>query len=401
MDLETFRSLLTPVGQDALRAAEALAPREEQFLRHYQQLKPHFPDELAKAALEIAILREEAVVKFPQAGAMYFTRQALEQASAYAVSSYRAQRYRAFPRVFDLGCSIGGDTLALAEVTYPVGVDADELRLAMASANLKALGLPGAFVRADLTIPLPWQSKGAIFFDPARRSQGRRIYHVEEYHPPLSTVNAWLGDFPAIGVKISPGVDISQLLQYDAEVEFISYKGALKEAVLWFGEFRRGTRRATLLPGEYTLSDDEPPQLPLGEPAGYLYEPDPAVIRAGLVGTLGVQLGAHQLDKDIAYLVAPRLQVTPFARVWHIEDWFPFQLKRLRAYLRQRDVGRVTVKKRGSPITPEQLIRDLRLRGDLHKTLFLTHLRGKPIVIISESASPNQPWGVEAEKEQF
>jgi len=92
---------------------------------------------------------------------------------------------------------------------------------------------------------------------------------------------------------------------------------------------------------------------------------------------------AAQLDADIAYLTSERRQPTPFARVWAVEDWFPFQLKRLRAYLRARQVGRVTVKKRGSPLQPEALIRDLRLRGDGERVVFLTHLKGRPIVIVA------------------
>ena len=86
-------------------------------------------------------------------------------------------------------------------------------------------------------------------------------------------------------------------------------------------------------------------KLPLSEPLAHLYEPYPAVLRAGLVYQLGEQLDAYQLDPDIAYLTTSELKSTPFARSWRVEDWFPFGLKRLRAYLRQRSVGRVTVKK--------------------------------------------------------
>jgi len=43
---------------------------------------------------------------------------------------------------------------------------------------------------------------------------------------------------------------------------------------------------------------------PLRPPAAYLFEPDPAVLRAGLVRDLGEQLSAAQLDPDIAYLTA-------------------------------------------------------------------------------------------------
>ncbi len=233
------------------------------------------------------------------------------------------------------------------------------------------------------------------FFDPARRTAERRIFSVQRYLPPLEVIQGWLPHIPALGVKLSPGVDLSELESYQGELEFISLKGELKEAVLWLGALKTAQRRATLLPGEYTLTGapDQPSEdeasVRLSEPRAYLYEPDPAVLRAGLVRTLGAQLDAAQLDPDIAYLTCDRLVETPFARAYQVEDWLPFGLKRLRSTLRQRGVTQVVVKKRGSPLQPEALIRELRLpqsEGGSERIVFLTHLRGKPVAVICRSA---------------
>jgi SAM-dependent methyltransferase len=386
MELAAFRHLQTPAGQEALAAARARAPREVDFLSDFTQLARRFPPEIARAALEVAILQAEARRKFPDGGPTYFTREALEQASSRAVAAYRAERYRGLGRVADLGCSVGGDLLELARVAPAFGLDRDSLRLALAAANLTAAGLTGDLLRADLNAPLPFAPSAelGLFFDPARRVDGRRLHSVERYQPPLSRVREWLPRFPALGVKLSPGVDLAELADYPAEVEFISLRGELKEAVLWFGPLRRGTRRATLLPGPHSLTpDDHLPPLPLAEPGAYLWEPDAAVLRAGLVKELGHQLGAAQLDADIAYLSGDQLQETPFAQAYPITAWFPFQLKRLRAALRERSIGQVVVKKRGSPLQPEALMRELRLSGPNQATVFLTHLRGRPIVLLS------------------
>jgi SAM-dependent methyltransferase len=390
VDLDTFHHLLSPAGQEALQAAADLKPREQDFLAHFTTLSRHFPTELARTALEIAILREEAARKFPFADRLYFTREALEQASNWEISNYRARRYQGFPRLLDLGCSIGSDTLALAQVAPTTGIDLDPLRLAMAHANLAAMDLQkrASFVQANLTSSLPLSPppfSPALFFDPARRAGHRRTFSVRHYQPPLKVIETWLPEFPALGVKVSPGVDRKELRDFDAEVEFISLRGELKEAVLWFGPLKTTSCRATLLPGPHTLTSGLDTHLPIVEPEAYLYEPDPAILRAGLVAALGEQLGASQLDADIAYLTSQDLQPTPFARSWRIEAWFPFQLKRLRAYLRQRQIGRVTVKKRGSPIEPESLIGDLRLSGEAERTIFLTHMRGEPIVVVAFS----------------
>jgi hypothetical protein len=167
--------------------------------------------------------------------------------------------------------------------------------------------------------------------------------------------------------------------------------GELKEAVLWFGPLKTAWRRATVLPGPHSLCIESPQgdgiekpgaDLPLSEPRAYLIEPDPSILRAGLVAMLGKLLQASQLDATIAYLTADNRVATPFGRAWVVEDWMPFGLKRLREYLRQRGVGQVTIKKRGSPLEPIALAHELRLKGDDQRVLFLTQLSGKPIVVI-------------------
>jgi SAM-dependent methyltransferase len=403
MDLSTFRTLLTPQGRSALDAAASLHSDEADFLRHFTLLSRTYPYELARSALAVAILRRSggAVAKFgDDANRLFFEREALEQASSWEVSAWRAKRYEPFDTVVDLGCSIGGDTLPLARRhntlsnATTIGVDSDRLRIEMAEANARATGVDDgtAFVLADLasSLPLAAGPDMSLFFDPGRRVGERRARSVTQYQPPLEVIQNWLPQWPALGVKLSPAVRTDELTVYDAEVEFISLKGELKEAVLWFGPLRtRGEhRRATVLPGGNTMTGTPdligdsslPPHL--SEPLDWLYEPDPAVIRAGLVRTLGAELNAAQLDPTIAFLTSETRVDTPFARSWPIEDWMPFHLKRLRAYLRERGIGKVTVKKRGSPLDAERLAHDLRGRGEAHRLLVLTQLDGKPIVIV-------------------
>jgi hypothetical protein len=106
MEIKDFRVLLSPAGQEALQTAQAMQPLEKNFLRDYAALSRQYPGELARSALETAILRGEAAVKFPFAAQMYFTRPALEQASAYEVSAYRMQRYSHSPRLPTWHCSL-------------------------------------------------------------------------------------------------------------------------------------------------------------------------------------------------------------------------------------------------------------------------------------------------------
>jgi SAM-dependent methyltransferase len=386
MKASTLRFLLSPAGQTLLAETAALHPTEATLLADLTLLRKRYPAEQAAAALETVLLRGRGAAKFSRAERMYFVSAALEQASGEEIAAYRARRYGAIGAewVADLGCGIGGDSLALAAGSQVLGIDLDGLRLAMAQANCAVYDRGERFrpLLADLREWLP-VGVGALFFDPGRRrDDGRRIHSVAHYRPPLASIQRWLPRVPHMAVKVSPGVDYDELPS-GAEIEFISEKGTVKEAVLWFGGLRTSAgRRATLLPGRETLTDEPSPAIPVAPPSAYLYEPDGAVIRAHLVEQLAARLAAAKVDQDIAYLTADALVATPFARAYALEDQMPFNLKKLRAYLRARNVGRVVVKKRGSPLEPEGLIRRLRLRGEEERVLFLTRLDGRPSVLV-------------------
>ena len=388
MELRDFRFLLSPEGSRRLEQLTETRITPQNHLALASELRKVVTAGQAHALLETAMLRQRAREKFSRANQMFFTRPALEQASSEVVSAYRSARYAAagFGRVADLGCGIGGDALSLAAHAQVIGIDRDLVRLEMARENAGVYGRGGHFhpLLADLT-ELPSLAVDAFFFDPGRRDErGRRLYSVHDYRPPLSLLDRWLPVVPHAGVKISPGVDYAEL-PAGAEVEFISVTGEVKEAVLWFGRLNGGVeRRATLLPAEDTLTsaDDTGERVPVEAPGAYLYEPDGAVIRAHLVEALAQRLEAAKIDEDIAYLTADTPKTTPFARCFAVEEVMPFHLKRLRQALRERGVGRVTVKKRGSPLEPETLQRRLGLEGEGHRIVFLTHAQGEPYVLI-------------------
>ena len=319
----------------------------------------------AAAVLTTLRLRRRAVTKFPRfARDMLFTEAGLQQASHPLARRYRAGLVNS-SNVLDICCGIGGDSLAFASAGKDVlGLDIDPVRIAIARHNAVAMGLSAAFQVADAARAIP-QGFGCIFFDPGRRDrQGRRIRHVEQYLPPLSLVRGWQAD--EIIVKLSPAVDLQQLASYGGQVEFISTKGQLTEALLWLHQ-PSSPPRATLLTddGARHLTRDHPADIEIASPRAWLFEADPAVLRAGLVQDLAQELDAAMIDETIAYLTMDARVETPWGRYWQILDWMPFQLKRLRRYLIERGVGRVTVKKRGFAMTPDELIARLRLRdGD-------------------------------------
>jgi len=389
----TFSALLNAEGHAALAQLACADLSDVHTLPLLTALRRTLPPDVASAVLTLARLRQRAARKFSRAAEMFFTPDALEQASGEQIALWRARRFATLhpAHLADLGCGIGGDTLALAALAgcAVYALDRDPLRLRMARENLAVYGRSAYLLQADLQHPLPLRGLEAAFFDPARRAAGRRIFSVRAYIPPLDVLHGW--HFSAWGVKLSPGVRLDELRTYceqGAGVEFISLAGALKEAVLWGGALGFRGRWATRLEldgfGE-TLCPAELPPLPLSEPRAVLYEPDPSIIRAGLLSELAARLGIplYRLDPQIAYLTGERYTPSPWARAWPIWEWLPFNLKRLRATLRTRGIGRVTIKKRGSPLTPEGLLRRLKLSGDgAEAVVVLTQVNGRHSALV-------------------
>ena len=376
MRVEAFERLLAPDGQTLLREAEAAADTESE-LALGTRLRRAYDSDLVAVAIQQAGLRRKAVAKFgSEAAAMYFTSDGLEQATRGPVAAHRARRVRnhEIDSAIDLGCGIGGDLVALGRAGVTVdGVDIDPLRTRIAAANLDALGLRGSVRVADATA-VDASEYGIAFVDPARRDGRGRRFDPRQCTPDWDFVTGLLKRSAA--AKVAPGID-HDLVPTGVEAEWVSDRGDLVEACLWGMPLASSQRRATVLPSGATLTEaDAPGDAAVRPPGDYLYEPDDAVIRAHLVTAVVAHTDGWLLDPHIAYVGSDRLVDTPFATAYEVVDELPYREKQLRAALRSRDVGSLTVKKRGVDIVPDQLVARLKLRGSAPATIVMTRVDG-------------------------
>lgn len=386
MDLDAFRWLLTDAGQQLLgRAAHAYADAAGDPVAAASAVRRIEPDAArATAALSQVQLRVRAVAKFgDDALRMYFVPDALEQATRPRVAAHRAARLAAWQpaSVVDLGCGIGGDLAAFARAGLTAaGVDLDPLRVEVARANLEALGLAGAVLVADST-ELDLDGFGACFADPARRTSSGRVFDVNGWTPSWEFV---LGLFArASVVKVAPGIP-HHLLPEGVEAEWVSEAGDLKEAALWSPSLATARRRATVIPaagGLATLTEEDDPydgqvERPVRAMGGYLYEPDDAVIRSGLVTAVAAGVDGGLVDEKIAWVTSDSAFRSPFARSYRVVEELPYREKQLKAALRERGIGRLAIKPRGVQVVPEQLRKRLALSGDNEGTLVMTRVAG-------------------------
>ncbi|MDW8268016.1 MAG: class I SAM-dependent methyltransferase [Anaerolineae bacterium] len=379
-----------------LETLTATPPDDTELLTVLTRLRRRFAPEQAAALVEMARLRRRGRAKFgEQARHLFFSRELLEQASPPPVATHTAARFVGRPWVADLGCGLGADSLALAAAGPQVlALDRAELALRLTAVNARVGGLADRVhpVRGDITRPC-WRLSAA-WADPTRRredTEATRVFDPEGWQPPLSVLLGLRTLTPDLGLKLAPGLPHDRIPP-EAEAEWISLNGELKEAVLWLGGLARGAvRRATLLPAgvEIVAAGAVAAVRP---PGAWLYEPDPAIIRAGAVGDVAVRLGLWQLDPTVAYLSGEAVPATPLVRGWPILDHVPFDLKALNRRLRQLDGEVVAVKKRGSPLDPEAFRRRLAGRpGGRPLLVVLTRVAGRPWVLIADAAIPDGP----------
>jgi len=391
--------LLAPAGARLLAEADAALAAGDEFGAGARLRAAGHSGELVAAAFTQAELRRRAAGAFTRAAEMLFTRPGLEQSTSEALAQHRAARFAGAGRVADLCTGIGGDLAAFAVAGHPlVAVDRDPAHLRIAVHNARRYA-PDSEIDARCADVREVDLTGvdAVYVDPARRSGSRRLA-AGACEPPLDWCFALAERVPAVGVKAAPGLP-TELVPPRWEVEFVADGRNLKEAVLYSPALATGpSRRATVLPaggaspGQVaTLAGepdaDEGPDRPLGEPGSYLYDPSPAVTRAGLVGALGRRLDAWQIDPLIAFLTADRAVETPFARLLRIEASLPFDVRRLATLLRGMGISALDLRRRGLAGDVDTLRRRLLpARRDL--------VAGGPAVTLVMTRRDDSPWAL-------
>lgn len=346
---------------------------------------------LVAAVLTQAKLRRRARKKFGDfTDGLLFTEAALEQASRLQAAALHAGRFRGakISEVADLGCGIGAESLAFASVDLKVkAFEIDEVTAAIATFNL------GAFDEvevnhADVTT-LDLSQFESLFFDPARRDSKERKFDPAEFSPNFDWVLEQARTKPT-GIKLGPGHP-HEAIPEDAEAQWLSINGDLVELALWFGEVKRPkvARAATLIDenGRHEISSEnrESESAPLAELKRYLYEPDNAIVRSHLIAELAEQIGATLIAPQIAYLSSDEKISSPFVRGFEVIDEMAFDRKKLKAYLRERNIGTLEIKKRGADVVPEELRKELQLKGENAATLVVTRIGDAHRVLIAQA----------------
>lgn len=342
------------------RVAEGLAEGEGPTPALVARLRRGHDPDLVAAAIDAVVGRRKAAGKFPGADRLWCDPHAAEQATSEAVAAWKARRFAGLD-VADLCCGMGGDAMALARVARErlVVVDRDPVRAWMAGKNARAADGPARVEEAVADVEA-WATGAdlaslAIHLDPARRDErGSRRFDPEACDPPLSNALRLVRSSRGGAIKLSPGIPVPLPgLGGDEELEFISERGTLVQAIVWTGELARspGERRATMVDGDAVRTiagpPTSPPGLPCGESVAMLAVPDPSIERAGLLGLVGLPELAPGLGILGGPVSRPPDRIGGFFRRYEVLDRPPFREDAVRDSLRRLGARSARVRTRG------------------------------------------------------
>jgi hypothetical protein len=353
-------------------------------LQVQSRLRQEFPESLVRAAIGLHELRRKALSKFASGDRLWIDRVGLEQSTSEPVAAHKASRFSGL--VWDYCSGIGSDASALSRGgSEVVAVDSDPTASLRTKWNAEILSPERRPICVCARVEDLADRSGLLHVDPDRRvSHATRAVRIEDYVPRLEQLQQWIREFAGGAIKLSPAANFGGKFP-GAEIELVSLHGECKEAVVWFGSLAsEKSWRATALPSGETLAGEALEAVAEIRPLRrFLFDPDPAIVRAGLVDLLAERLGLARLDDAEEYLTGDELVSSAFIRAFEVQAELSNNSKEIRAYVRASNMGQLEIKCRHIPIEVDRLRKQLSLTGDQPGVLIFARISGKARAVIA------------------
>ncbi|NTW70608.1 MAG: hypothetical protein HGB23_12345, partial [Chlorobiaceae bacterium] len=299
MTIAELQNLLHPEIQSLLAQHHSDDPAAFAMQFHGRRDLP------VRAMAEQLACRQKAVKKLPTLSQhnLLYTPLALEQASGERTAAYKAS-FMSGERAIDLSGGLGVDAMFLARVFQEVVYcERDPLLCAVVEHNLKVTGIANVEVKNGDSISLlagyPDDFFDWIFVDPARREEGRRSIALEAASPDVvASHDLLLRHAQQVCIKASPALEISGLKKLFPALHTIvvvSVDRECKEILLLLERSSSADGpvqvKAVCLNAEWeeiteVVGGGETERVVAASVKEYLYEPDPAIIKARLSAVL-------------------------------------------------------------------------------------------------------------------
>ena len=241
--------------------------------------------------------------------------------------------------------------------------------------------------------------KDCIFVDPARRDEhGHKTVSITDCTPDVCALQGTLlQKAKRVMIKLSPMLDISKALEelhHVKEVHVVAVANECKELDFVLERDYQGKVQFVCV----NLLTDQPEVRFMQEEerscichiadgvSRYLYEPNPALMKAGCFKLLTERYEVSKLHKN-SNLYTSEQRITDFpGRVFEVEGWAHYNKKLKQTLL--PDVDKASIAVRNFPLSVAKLRKTLKIGDGDAVYLFATTLNGEERVVIRTKKPP-------------
>ena len=300
-------------------------------------------------------MKKQRLSKHVSLEQLHYKAEDLRWATPEIVANYRAQRLKC-QTIADLGCGIGFQTLAFAKVCQKVyAVDKDQEKIQRAQHNAEALGLSNIiFIVGDILSKevIAAVKDAEIFFCDPERLPEEKERNLETITPNLKKLVQQYSKLSSkLAVELPPQI---KKVPFAGEKEYLSLERKLNRLTWYSKALSKGKRSAVILPSKEILyADTKAELLKSRKLQAYLYEVDPAVVKAGLLAELSTLTStSFYAAEKAAFFTGAELIKSPFFvhtfKILGITTWEDSEIKKS---LQDLSVGTVLIR---WPVPPDQ-----------------------------------------------
>lgn len=313
----------------------------------------------------------------------------LEQTSSSATSKYK-RLLKSGTKGCDLTLGSGIDAHAMLDGGTMIGIEPNAELVEITKHNLNNIWKDDIRIfttTAEEFLASNQEEFDWIFVDPSRRDQGKRTYRLEDHFPNLIELgNDILDRTTVLIVKLSPIFDIAAAIDQlvgVSEIHVVAVHREVKELLVVCSSTTKNESpiiKAVSLDFEGKVlfevaSNSLNAEKSFSDPLKYLYEPHPAVVKAGLQDFQANVYGLNKLA-PLSHLYTSDTLISDYpGRTFEIEQTSaPY--KNI-----NRDLGRSIVTK-NYPESVEFIRKKSKLKDDSDAFLFATSLENKRTIFI-------------------
>jgi len=261
-----------------------------------------------------------------------------------------------------LAAGSGGQAVCFAkECSSVYGIDIDGERLECARRNAVVYGVDNiTFIEGDALSPQVAEQVAdadvdvdVIFSDPARPAE-EDVRQTDSLRPGIPMVMEAYRDVTGSFAFEAPPQMPPGRIDFDCEREYLSVDGQLNRLTLYFGPLKSCERSAVVLKGDRHYRLESGVSMPAGIPGTdeilpYAFEPDPAVVKAELLGELAAELninmGLVKIDARRSLLTSLSNIDSPFFKNrYRVLDKVTFDCNKIKRSLKEHSIGKALIR---------------------------------------------------------